>query len=87
MTVAAYLAGRASARELDPVTVRAATTLDETLEHIERQLFSWTWPYTAGQAAAVAAEVRDWAAGAGLPLDTAHESESLVRWWAFELGA
>jgi SAM-dependent methyltransferase len=87
MVVAAYLAGRATARELPPVTVRAITTLDETLEHIEHQLFSWTWPYTAEQAATVAAEVRDWAAAAGLPLDTAHESESLVRWWAFELGA
>jgi SAM-dependent methyltransferase len=87
MMVAAYLAGRASARELDPVTVHAVTTLGETLDHIEHQLFSWTWPYTAEQAAAVAAEVRDWAAAADLPLDTAHETESLVRWWAFELNA
>jgi SAM-dependent methyltransferase len=87
VTVAAYLADRATARELDPVTVRAATTLRETLDHIERQLFSWTWPYTAEQAAAVAAEVRDWAAAADMPLDTAHESEMVVRWWAFELGA
>jgi SAM-dependent methyltransferase len=85
MTVATYLADRATARELDPVPVRASTTLGATLDHIERQLFSWTWPYTAEQASAVAAEVRDWAAAANVPLDTAHESESAVRWWAFEL--
>ena len=87
MTVAAYLSDRASARELDPVTVRASTTLRTTLDHIERQLFSWTWPYSAQQAAAVAAEVRDWAVASNTPLDTTHESESTVRWWAFDLSS
>jgi SAM-dependent methyltransferase len=84
-TVGAYLAGRATARDLPPVPVRGTTTLRETLEHLERRLFSWTWPYTDEQAAAVAAEVREWAAARGVPLDTAHESRSDVRWWAFEL--
>lgn len=86
VTVAAYLGGRATARQLDPVPVRSGTTLGEAVDHIERQLFSWTWPYTAEQAA-VAAEVRDWAAAANMPLDTRHESESAVRWWVFELSS
>lgn len=85
--VTAYLGGRATARELNPVPVRSVTTLGEAVDYIERQLFSWTWPYTAEQAAAVAAEVRDWAAAANVPLETSHESESAVRWWAFELSS
>jgi len=83
--VAGYLACRASARELDPVTVRSVWTLGESIEHVERQLFSWSWPFTPAQAKAAAADMRAWADRAGLPLDTAHENETAVRFWAFEL--
>jgi SAM-dependent methyltransferase len=83
--VAGYLGSRATARELAPVTYRTVNTLGETLASFEQQLFSWTWPYTAGQAAAVAAEVRDWAERTGLPLSAAHESLAASRWWAFDL--
>jgi SAM-dependent methyltransferase len=83
--VAAYLGSRATARELAPVTYRTVTTLGETLSSFEQQLFSWTWPYTAAQAAAVAAEVRDWAQRTRLPLSAAHESLAASRWWAFDL--
>lgn len=81
--VAGYLSGRATARELTPVPVRTVWTLGEAIEHVERQLFSWSWPFSAGQAAAVAADMRSWAAGAGLPFATAHETETAVRCWAF----
>jgi hypothetical protein len=83
--VAEYLAGRATARELRPVPVRTAWTLGEAVEHVERQLFSWSWPYSPAQAAAVAADLRAWAAAAGLPLETAHAAETAVRCWVFEL--
>jgi SAM-dependent methyltransferase len=83
--VAGYLAGRATPRELDPVPVRAVWTLGEAIEHVERQLFSWSWPFSPEQARAAAADVRAWADGAGMPLETAHESETAVRCWAFEL--
>jgi SAM-dependent methyltransferase len=83
--VAEYLSGRATARELSPVPVRTVWTLGEAIEHVERQLFSWSWPFTAEQAAAVAADMRSWAAEAGLPFETAHESETAVRCWAFEV--
>jgi hypothetical protein len=83
--VAGYLAGRATARELSPVPVRTTWTLGEAIDHVERQLFSWSWPFSPGQAAAVAAEMRAWAAEAGLPPETAHETETAVRCWAFEL--
>jgi hypothetical protein len=49
-------------------------------------LFSWSWPYSPAQAGAVAEELRNWAARTGLPLDTAHEIDTAVRCWAFELG-
>ena len=83
--VADYLAGRATARELNPVPLRAAWTLGEAIDHLERQLFSWSWPFTPAQAKAAAADVRAWAASAGLPLEVAHETETAVRCWAFEL--
>ena len=83
--VAEYLAGRATARELRPVPVRTVWTLGEAIEHVERQLFSWSWPFSPEQAAAVAADMRSWAAEAGLPSETAHETETAVRCWAFEV--
>ena len=83
--VADYLGGRATARELSPVPVRTTWTLGEAIDHVERQLFSWSWPYTPAQAAAVAGDVRAWAAAEGLSLETAHEAETAVRCWAFEL--
>ena len=83
--VASYLAGRATARELSPVPVLTTWRLGEAIDHVERQLFSWSWPYTPAQAAAVAGDLRTWAAQAGLPLETAHETKTAVRCWAFEL--
>jgi SAM-dependent methyltransferase len=83
--VADYLAGRATARELSPVPVRSTWTLGEAIDHVDRQLFSWSWPYTPAQAAAVADELRAWAAETGTPLGTAHETETAVRCWVFEL--
>ena len=83
--VAEYLSGRATARELSPVPVRSVWTLGEAIEHVERQLFSWSWPFSAEQAAAVAGDMRAWAAEASLPLETAHETDTAVRCWAFEV--
>jgi SAM-dependent methyltransferase len=83
--VTEYLSGRATARELSPVPVRTVWTLGEAIEHVERQLFSWSWPFTAEQVAAAAADMRAWAAEAGLPFETAHETETAVRCWAFDL--
>jgi SAM-dependent methyltransferase len=83
--VAGYLGSRATARELEPVTYRAVTTLGQAVGNVEHQLFSWTWPYSAAQAAAVAGEVRAWAERQDLPLSTAHESLTASRWWVFDV--
>ncbi len=83
--VAGYLGGRAEARQLDPVTVRETRTLGQTLDSIERQLFSWTWPYTPEQVRAVCGDIRAWAAREDFPMDAGYQVESDIRWWAFEL--
>jgi len=82
--VAGYLDGRAVARSLESVTVREALTLGQTIERIERQLYSWIWPYSPDQARAAGGEIRAWAAREDIPLDVPHEVESDIRWWAFD---
>ncbi len=81
-----YLGSRAAARQLAPVTFDTETTLGEEIENLERQLFSWTWPYPPEQALAAGGEVRGWAQRAGLPLSTAYQSQRTSRWWAFDIG-
>lgn len=82
--VARYLGPRATAAELDPVPFRSVTTLSQTLDALERQLFSWTWAYPPERMAAAAGEVRAWASRRGMPLDTAHEAQSATRVWVFQ---
>jgi SAM-dependent methyltransferase len=83
--VAGYMDGRATARALEPVTVTEARTLSQALHSMERQLFSWTWPYTPQQLRTVGSDVRAWAARENVPLDAEFEVRSQIRWWAFEL--
>jgi ubiquinone/menaquinone biosynthesis C-methylase UbiE len=82
-----YLAERAAARMLPPVPVTETQTLARTLRDIERQLYSWTWPYTREQVLAAAAEIRAWAASENVSLDTEHPVEAALEWWAFEVPA
>lgn len=83
--VAGYLDGRAAARPLDPVPVSQTRTLAQALNSIERQIFSWTWPYTPEQVRAVGADIRAWAERENFPLDAGFEVRSDIRWWAFDL--
>jgi SAM-dependent methyltransferase len=83
--VAGYLGRRASRRAMDPVTVRETQTLGQALDRLERQIYSWTWPYTPEQVRAVGGDIRTWAARENVVLDEGHVVESEIRWWAFEL--
>jgi ubiquinone/menaquinone biosynthesis C-methylase UbiE len=83
--VARYLGARATARQLPPMTISETVTLRQTLDSLEGQIFSWTWPYTQEQVRAAGAEIRDWAARENVPLDTGFEARSDIRWWAFDL--
>ena len=83
--VAGYLGRRAARRALNPVTVRETQTLGQVLDRLERQIYSWTWPYTPEQVRAVGRDIRTWAARENVLLDERHVVESEIRWWAFEL--
>lgn len=85
--VTRYLRGRVSARPLPPVRVTVRWSLGQTVADMERQIFSWTWPYTAEQMRAVCADIRAWAASENVPLDAEHEVEDVIQWWAFDLAA
>jgi SAM-dependent methyltransferase len=83
--VAGYLGRRAARRPLDPVTVREAQTLGQALERLERQIYSWTWPYPQEQVRAVGHDLRGWATRENVALDTEYVVASEMRWWAFEV--
>jgi ubiquinone/menaquinone biosynthesis C-methylase UbiE len=81
---AEYLSGRAAARPLPPVTMTVRRTLRQTIEEIERQLYSWTWPYPRDQVQAAGADLRDWARDHDVPLEAESVTERVLQWWAFE---
>lgn len=83
--VALYLDGRATARPLEPVSISESSSLASALDMMERQIFSWTWPYTPEQMGAVCGDMRAWAQREGVCLDAEFEVRSLLRWWAFDL--
>lgn len=85
--VAGYLGRRAVRRSLDPVTVRETQTLGQALDRLERQIYSWTWPYTQGQVRAVCHDLQGWAARENVALEAGHIVASQMRCWAFELPA
>jgi len=83
--VAAYLAGRARLRALPGVALKVTRTLARELDEWERQLFSWTWPYSPAQLKVVCDEVRKWAVGQGRRLDRPIELERTIRWLAYDV--
>jgi ubiquinone/menaquinone biosynthesis C-methylase UbiE len=72
------------ARSLPPVRVTSTRTLRRTIEDVERQIYSWTWPYPAGQIQAACEEIRAWAQREDIPLDTQASTERLITWQAFD---
>jgi ubiquinone/menaquinone biosynthesis C-methylase UbiE len=82
--LAGYLEGRIRLRPLTPVTLTVARTLARDLDEWERQIHSWTWPYSPGQLRHGCEEVRRWAAAQGWPLEREVTVERTIRWWAFE---
>jgi hypothetical protein len=82
--VARHLADRASIRRLAPVSMTVRRSLRQDLDDWERQIYAWTWPYTAEQMSAACADVRAWAGDRGWPLDETVERERIIQWWVFE---
>jgi ubiquinone/menaquinone biosynthesis C-methylase UbiE len=72
------------ARALPPVHVTSTRTLRRTIEDVEQQIYSWTWPYPAGQIQAACEEIRAWAQREDIPLDTQVPAERVIIWQAFD---
>jgi SAM-dependent methyltransferase len=82
-----HLAGRAAVRPLPPVPLTVRRSLRQDLDAWERQIHAWTWQYSPGSMRAACADIRDWAAGHGWPLDRVVVLDRVIQWWAFELSA
>ncbi len=82
-----HLGERAVARMLPPVPITETQTLGSTLNEIEQQLYSWTWPYSREQVLSAGADIRAWASSENVSLDQEHLVEGSLEWWAFELPA
>jgi SAM-dependent methyltransferase len=76
----------ARVRELSSVHEGGTDTLDEFIEGIEENRYSWTWPLGDDERLRAAAEVRSWAEARFGPLDERQPFEHVTRWLAYDLG-
>jgi ubiquinone/menaquinone biosynthesis C-methylase UbiE len=76
----------AHVRELPSVHEGGTDTLDEFIEGVEENRYSWTWPLPEEQRRRAAAEVRSWAEERFGPLDERQPFEHATRWLAYDLG-
>ena len=82
--VAGHVAPRATVRPLPPAALRVRRSLGQDLDEWERQIHSWTWPYSPQQLHEACDDVRAWAAARNWPLDREVTLERVIQWWAFE---
>lgn len=82
--VASHLTGVARQRALPPVTVTETLTLRDTVEALENQINSWTWPFSADEMHEVGADIRSWADREGVPLDEQVPATEMITWQAFQ---
>jgi ubiquinone/menaquinone biosynthesis C-methylase UbiE len=82
--VSDHLGERARARKLAPVELVIHRSLGQDVDDWERQIHSWTWPYTAGQVESACAALRDRAQAEGWPLAEEVRIERTIQWWAFD---
>jgi ubiquinone/menaquinone biosynthesis C-methylase UbiE len=82
--VAGHLAQRATVRPLPPAALTMRRSLGQDLDEWERQIHSWTWPYSPRRLREACDDVRAWAAARRWPLDREVKLERVIQWWAFE---
>ena len=82
--VSDYLGERARARQLAPVELVIRRSLGQDLDECERQIHSWTWPYSADQMRSASAALRTRARAEGRALDEQVEISRVIQWWAFD---
>lgn len=81
----AHLAGRATSRALDPITMSSGRSLADDLAAWRAQIHSWTWAYDASEMAAATDAIERWARGQGIDADEPVTLHYTVQWWAFDL--
>lgn len=84
--LADHYGDRARKRPLPPVTMTNPHTLGRDLDLLERQIMSWTWPYSSEQLCAAAADARARAGEAGLDVDAEVDLAYVMQWWVFDVG-
>lgn len=82
--VSDYLGERARARQLAPVELVICRSLGQDLDECERQIQSWTWPFSADQMRSASAALRTRARAEGRALDEQVEIAGVIQWWAFD---
>jgi len=85
--LADYYADRAAKRPLPVLTVPFQRSIAEDVRDTEKQIFSWSWPYTAEQMKAAADELRARAERAGFVIDAPEPGDYRLQWWAFDVQA
>jgi len=82
--VASHLEGVARQRALPPVAMTETRTLRHTVEALENQINSWTWPFSPDVMHAAGADIRAWATREGASLDEQVRVTGTITWQAFE---
>ncbi|MGH9079702.1 MAG: class I SAM-dependent methyltransferase [Acidimicrobiales bacterium] len=82
--VSEHLGERARTRRLPPLTMVVRRSLGQDIDEWERQIHSWTWPYTAAEIRAACMDVRAHALDIGWPLDEKVDIDRTIQWWAFD---
>jgi SAM-dependent methyltransferase len=83
--LAGHLGDRARMRPLPKHLIAVRRSIADDLRDMERQIFSWTWPYPAEQIKAAADDLRRRAHAEGLDVEAEAELTYTMQWWAFDL--
>ena len=83
--LAAYYGARAAKRPLEPLRIPVTRTRAQDLHDLERQIFSWTWPYSPEQLKRVTDDLRERTATEGINLDEPAVLDYRLQWWAYDI--
>lgn len=83
--LAGHLGDRVRMRPLPTHEIPVRRSIANELRDMERQIFSWTWPYPIDKLRAAADDLRARAQADGLDIDAEADLIYTVRWWAFDL--
>ena len=83
---AAFAAGGAARRDLEPIVTRNESTLRRYFDELDDRLYSWTWRVPPEELAPAVAEVRAWAEREHPDFDAPFDPEAPIMWRAYDVG-